>query len=135
MLYRAIYVSDAVGTAGGSILSIAQILGVSDANNRRDHLTGVLMFHGGQWMQVIEGTRADLDRLIRRLQADPRHRDLTFLVDGPAPTRRFGTRPMAQADVTDGVLEILNDRLLRALDLAEAEAVFLASEAALDMAG
>ena len=135
MLYRAIYVSDAVGTAGASILSIAQILGVSDANNRRDHLTGVLMFHDGQWMQVIEGERADLDRLIHRLRADPRHRDVTFLVDAPAATRRFGTRPMAQADVTDGVLEILNDRPLRALKLVEAEAVFLASEATLDMAG
>ena len=135
MLYRAIYVSDAVGTAGGSILSIAQILGVSEVNNRRDHLTGVLMSHAGQFLQVIEGERADLNRLIQKLRADPRHRDLAFLVDAPVPQRRFGTRPMAQADVTDGVLEILNGRALRALDLADAEAAFLASRATLDMAG
>ena len=43
MLHRVIYASEAVGTMGASTLSIAQILGVSEPNNRRDHLsdTGV----------------------------------------------------------------------------------------------
>ena len=58
MLQRAIYVSDATGEAASNLLSLVQILGVSDVNNRRDHLTGVLLIHGGQFLQAIEGNTA-----------------------------------------------------------------------------
>jgi len=88
MLHRVIYASEAVGTTGASTLSIAQILGVSEANNRRDHLTSCMMLHGGQILQVIEGGRNDVDRLMRRLLLDPRHTRLRILSDTPVPTRR-----------------------------------------------
>lgn len=81
MLHRVIYASDSVGTTGDSVLSIAQILGVSERNNRRDHLTGCIMFHNGHILQAVEGGRGDLDRLLRRLRVDPRHRDMKVLVD------------------------------------------------------
>ncbi len=72
MLVRVVYVSELIGTTGQSTLSMAQIVGVSDANNRRDHICSAMLFHGGQVLQVIEGQRADVDRLLRRLDADPR---------------------------------------------------------------
>lgn len=124
MLQRAIYVSDAAGSAGASILSMALILGASDANNRRDHLTGVLIFHRGQFMQVIEGARTDLERLLKRLRADVRHTDMRMLFDGPAQGRRFGAVPMAQVPVEGVVADRLNDRKLDSLSLAEAESLF-----------
>ena len=46
-LCRAIYISQAVGNAGSNLLSVAEILGVSERNNRRDRLTGVLLSHDG----------------------------------------------------------------------------------------
>ena len=88
MLHRVIYASEAVGTTGASTLSIAQILGVSEANNRRDHLTSCLMLHGGQILQAIEGGRNDVDRLMRRLMLDPRHTRLRILSDAPVRARR-----------------------------------------------
>ena len=134
VLQRAIYVSDAVGTAGNSILSIAQILGVSDANNRRDHLTGVLMFHRGQFMQVVEGARVDVDRLVKRLAADCRHTNLRFLTNAPAEGRRFGGVPMAQVEVRDEIAELIGDRSLDSLTRAQIDAVFLAAVALNDLA-
>lgn len=89
MLHRVIYASEAVGATGLSTLSIAQILGVSEGNNRRDHLTGCLMIHQGHILQALEGARADLDRLMRRLRADPRHTGLKVLVDAPIAERRL----------------------------------------------
>lgn len=127
MLQRAIYVSDANGEAGSTLLSLAQILGVSDANNRRDHLTGVLLFHRGQFMQAIEGKRTDLDRLIRRLKADPRHSNLRFLVDGAAKDRTHGDAPMVRLQLNAGAHEILGDAALSDLDLARAEALLRAA--------
>ena len=39
VLHRLIYTSEAVGSTGVSLLSIAQILGVAERNKRRDHIT------------------------------------------------------------------------------------------------
>ena len=66
-LHRAIYVSDAVGGAATSLLILAEILGESERNNRREGLTSALMRHGGQFLQIIEGRRADVDRLMAQL--------------------------------------------------------------------
>ena len=89
MLHRLIYASEAVGATGATTLSIAQILGVSERNNRRDHLTSCVMFHQGHILQAIEGGRADLDRLIRRLLEDRRHSGLRILIDTPITARRL----------------------------------------------
>ena len=84
-----IYASEAVGATGATTLSIAQILGVSERNNRRDHLTSCVMFHQGHILQAIEGGRADIDRLIRRLLDDRRHAGLRILIDTPINARRL----------------------------------------------
>ena len=89
MLHRVIYASEAVGATGVSTLSIAQILGVSDRNNRRDRVSGCLMFHQGHILQALEGGRADLDRLMRRIIADPRHTAVRVLADMPISERRL----------------------------------------------
>ncbi|MDY6923091.1 MAG: BLUF domain-containing protein [Pseudomonadota bacterium] len=91
MLHRLIYASEAIGATGATTLSIAQILGVSERNNRRDHLTSCVMFHEGHILQVIEGARADVDRLIRRLLEDPRHSGVRILSDVPIGARRIDT--------------------------------------------
>ena len=70
-LSRIVYVSDAVGAAADGLMPLIDIVGASDRNNRRDHLTGVLMRCEGRFLQVIEGTRADLDRLMKRLDETP----------------------------------------------------------------
>ncbi|MDI1280448.1 MAG: hypothetical protein ACI9YM_000094 [Brevundimonas sp.] len=94
MLYRLIFVSDAVGPTGTTTLSIAQILGVSERNNRRDDLCSAVLFHGGKILQAVEGARADIDRLMRRLSTDPRHCSLRILSDDPIDSRRIKS-PMA----------------------------------------
>ena len=39
-LSRIVYVSDAVGAAADGLMPLIDIVGASDRNNRRDHLTG-----------------------------------------------------------------------------------------------
>ena len=87
MLHRVIYASEAVGATGTSTLSIAQILGVAERNNRRDHITSCVMFHEGHILQIIEGARADVDRLLKRLAIDPRHTGQRILQDRSVSAR------------------------------------------------
>lgn len=89
MLQRIIYASQAVGATGASTLSIAQILGVSENNNRRDHITSCMMFYEGHIVQVLEGARVDLNRLMAKIVADKRHTDLRVLSDAPIASRRL----------------------------------------------
>lgn len=105
MLHRLTYVSDAMGSLGTSLLSMAQVLGVSEVNNRRDHLTGAIAIEAGRIVQVIEGSRTDVDRLMTRLAGDPRHTNLRVLADRPVEQRLFAA-PMAHCH-----LETWNTRL------------------------
>lgn len=106
-LCRAIYVSRAVGQAGTSLLSVAEILGVSERNNRRDRLTGALLYHDGWFLQALEGARIDIDRLMTRLRADPRHRDIRVLAYDPVDRRAFPDWSMGQAVVTPRIAPLL----------------------------
>ncbi|HYD28403.1 BLUF domain-containing protein [Brevundimonas sp.] len=120
MLHRVIYASEAVGATGVSTLSIAQILGVSERNNRRDHLTSCLMFHQGHILQAIEGARADVDRLIRRLLDDPRHSGLRVLIDTPVLARRID-EPMGLCGDPSALLDRVGLSCLSRVTAREAE--------------
>ena len=82
-LFRIFYVSDAVGDAGAGLLPLIDIIGASDRNNRRDHVTGFLLRHQDRFFQLLEGERVDLERLMGRLAADRRHQNIRILVDTP----------------------------------------------------
>jgi len=103
MLYRVIIAAETVGSTGVSTLSIAQILGVSERNNRRDHITSGVMFLDGWCLHGMEGRRADVDRLLRRLSEDRRMKNLRVLIDKPIAERSF-TEPMALCDDPRGML-------------------------------
>ncbi len=92
-----IIASETVGSTGVSTLSIAQILGVSERNNRRDEITGGMLFYRGWCLQVVEGRRTDLDRLLRRLGEDRRLETVRVVSDVPVTSRRF-CHPMSLAD-------------------------------------
>ncbi|OGN50021.1 MAG: blue light sensor protein [Caulobacterales bacterium RIFOXYB1_FULL_67_16] len=122
-LFRLVYVSDAVGDAGAGLLPLIDILGASDRNNRRDHLTGVLMRHEGRFFQAVEGARVDLDRLMARLRADRRHANIQILADIPITERLFPNWAMAQADPPPALWRLLGGALAEPRAAEEAERI------------
>ncbi|MFN3879559.1 MAG: BLUF domain-containing protein [Brevundimonas sp.] len=89
MLYRLVFVSEMIGGIGTDVQSVAEILGASERNNRRDEISSAMMFYEGEAAQMAEGARADLDRLLTRLSKDPRHRNIRILEDRPVMQRRM----------------------------------------------
>lgn len=122
MLHRVIYASEAVGATGVSTLSIAQILGNAERNNRRDHITSCVMFHQGHILQAIEGGRSDIDRLMRRLLADPRHSGLRIIIDTPVAERMLD-EPMGLCAEPAAMLEKLGLPCLSRVTAREAEVI------------
>ena len=130
-LFRIIYVSDAVGAAGEALMPLIDIIGVSDRNNRRDHLTGVLMRHGGRFLQAIEGARVDLDRLMSKLAQDRRHANLSILSGRPIEARQFPDWAMARVDPSPQDAARMSDALAAPDAGAQAEALLIAASRAL----
>jgi len=49
----------------------------------------MLLYKGGNFMQALEGPEEDVDRLQRRIEADPRHTGIITLLKSPLEQRRF----------------------------------------------
>lgn len=92
-LNQILYVSVA-SPAATSLLGIAEILGEAKRNNDRRDITGALAVGNGAFLQVLEGPRHELDRLLERLRADPRHSALQILDQRRIATRRFAAWSM-----------------------------------------
>ncbi|HHZ8206404.1 TPA: BLUF domain-containing protein, partial [Klebsiella pneumoniae] len=52
-------------------------------------ITGILLFNGLQFFQVLEGTEEALESLFSEIQSDPRHRDVVELMRDYSAYRRF----------------------------------------------
>ena len=71
------------------------------AFNRENGITGLLLHHGGQFMQLIEGDQHEVQRLYRRIAEDSRHRDVVLEVNAPADQRLFPQWQMGYADAPE----------------------------------
>ena len=85
--YSIVYMSEAIGHLDEAML--LHLLGKCRLGNEQNGITGVLMYGGGQFIQVLEGHPAAVRRLYARIAADLRHGRLEILADGPIPRREF----------------------------------------------
>ncbi len=58
---------------------LGEIIGISQRNNVRDELTGVLAFDDGHFIQLLEGPGYSVTRLMMRILSDPRTTEVTVL--------------------------------------------------------
>lgn len=97
MLEALVYIS--TPTSDLDQADVQNILEKSRHNNMRADLTGLLMFSGYLFMQVLEGDTAALDVVIENIRSDSRHEDLTMLSREPVADRVFGDWTMAFRNV------------------------------------
>nr|WP_201471063.1 BLUF domain-containing protein [Microbacterium hydrocarbonoxydans] len=65
------------------------LLAVSRARNSDRDITGMLLYRGGEFVQILEGPRTRVEQLMEKIGRDPRHRDLRVLIEEPLHERRF----------------------------------------------
>lgn len=84
---RIVYLSTA--TALMSDDELMSILRQSRENNLRDQVTGLLLYSGGNFIQLLEGDAEAVGKVYARIEHDPRHHGCLQMVDAPASERLF----------------------------------------------
>jgi hypothetical protein len=70
------------------------------AHNAAHQITGLLLYSGGRFVQLLEGPEAEVQALYERIRRDPRHARVVSLSDGPGPKRWFTDWSMAYGHVS-----------------------------------
>jgi len=109
---RIVYLSTA--TRLMSDADLMEVLRVSRVNNARDNVTGLLLYQGGNFIQLLEGESAAIDMVYERIEKDPRHHSCLRMLDGESEERLFpdwsmGFRPNASLSTAlkDEIAELI----------------------------
>ena len=85
MIYRLLYVSTATASLCGEDLN--SILRTAQSRNAANGVTGLLVFTGAQFMQLLEGPRDAVQAIFEAICADSRHHGVARLIAEPALER------------------------------------------------
>ena len=80
---------------------LEELLRVSRRNNQNADLTGLLLYHEGDFLQVLEGPAEGIDEVFGVIRNDPRHYRVNVIVDRMVSTRSFAEWEMAFYEITD----------------------------------
>ena len=88
-MHLIVYMSEYVGNTNSMFSDIGDIITASKANNPKRGVTGILLYHKGKFVQVIEGEEDELKKLMQKIEKDERHKNLTYLVNEEINERGF----------------------------------------------
>lgn len=84
-----------------SAARLNEIIAPSRRHNERNHISGMLIFTGAQFLGTLEGDDRDLGRLWTRLEEDRRHMSLVRIGIEACGVRWFPNWMMAYTDHAD----------------------------------
>ncbi|WP_018146618.1 BLUF domain-containing protein [Henriciella marina] len=107
-MFKLAYVSVATKTL--SSVDLQNILESAITNNRESDVTGILLFNGTNFMQVIEGPQKAVEKVFDQICKDDRHRNVVVIYRERTAVREFDEAPMllqivpaSHGDAPDGM--------------------------------
>lgn len=97
-MYQLVYISAA--THAFSENDVLTLLYKSRSKNALEKITGLLMYHDGQFFQILEGPKLAVKACFERISKDPRHKGLIILSEENCSTRIFTDWRMAMAKIS-----------------------------------
>ncbi len=79
---------------------LVALLAKARENNAKLGITGMLLYHEGSFIQVLEGDQTAVEKLYNHIAKDPRHVDAMLLFRGMAAERSFDKWTMGFRRVT-----------------------------------
>ncbi|WP_427454082.1 BLUF domain-containing protein [Litorimonas sp. WD9-15] len=108
-LQELIYTS--LANPASSHAAVQDILKSSQRNNVAHEITGLLLFDGDRYIQILEGVPQNLDLLFSKISSDSRHHSLELLHRGPVASRAFSDWRMAYEEMPKGLLDDLAENM------------------------
>lgn len=78
--------------------ALKQLLVQCRVNNKKNSVTGMLLYKGGEFIQVIEGEEADVIDTFKRIRSDQRHEGVEAILKEKIDQRFFPFWAMGQCD-------------------------------------
>lgn len=106
MVYQLVYVSRACEKLDTH--SLDALLSLARENNSNKNITGMLLYHEGSFIQVLEGAQDDVEALYDSIRRDSRHRNAIVVLRTEVADRAFDQwsmgykRTQTLADVPEG---------------------------------
>lgn len=97
MVYALLYVSQSNLDGPGGLGAVKDMVAAARLRNASLGVTGALIFAESHFVQVLEGSRAAVDELMRSIERDARHRDVRIVREGAVAARRFSGWSLAYA--------------------------------------
>lgn len=79
--------------------ALEDMVTAANIKNRRSNVTGILLFNGHHFFQLLEGPEEQVKEIYRCICNDPRHHNIVELMCDYAPARRFGKLGMELFDL------------------------------------
>ena len=99
MLYELLYTSAAVKDMDTDDLLL--MLEQARTKNARLGVTGMLLYHNREFMQLIEGEREDILALWETIRSDERHTSARVVFEAPIKERGFANWTMGFRNLSD----------------------------------
>ena len=99
--------------------------------NALEGITGLLIFNGIHFLQIVEGTPDAIDELVERLRRDPRHNGLEIRDEREIENRSFPDWSMELVRVSASYFEakdVVSDRLPDTVDMKVRDRVIRMTE-------
>lgn len=116
MIQQYVYISTAHGL---SREQVEEILEACARNNSASNVTGLLLYNGRNFLQLLEGEKGTLDALMAKIEVDPRHAGVAVLHKGEVDERvcpDWAMKRIAIADAIDVRQQGLEDDLPANID-------------------
>ena len=103
-LHRLIYLSRSrvLFTIHSPLAPLDGIIHSAAPRNKALRITGVLLYNGNYFAQVLEGLRRDVEAVFAAISNDPRHDEIMVLENGEITERTFAGWSVRYLDMADG---------------------------------
>ncbi|MEE4537440.1 MAG: BLUF domain-containing protein [Erythrobacter sp.] len=116
MISQYLYISTAPSLSREDVQAI---LATSRRNNGARNVTGLLLYNGRNFLQLLEGEESELVSLMVRISHDPRHTGISMIDRRTVPARVCPDWAMQRIQIADNIerrRELLNKELPTELD-------------------
>lgn len=88
---------------------INSILTTAQRKNIEKNVTGALLFSGGYFVQILEGSLQSVEEIFESIQCDSRHTEVTVISNDYKAQRHFSKWAMALVDIQETAPEELKE--------------------------